>query len=152
MSYSPPQKHLVLKIGQATTFLSAVAVAGLPASNAQQLGFLTLATAGLVCWGQASALHKDIRAQGVKNPEDKRNTLREYVIWGHALVATTATAALSDLTSPLTLGVLTVCGAALIANAVDNYQLLTRKTLTDAIAARRPTPAFEAASDTHPKI
>lgn len=150
MSHSPAKKHLVLKIGQATTFLSAVAVAGLPASNAQQLGFLTLATAGLVCWAQASALHKDIRAQGSKSPDDKRNTLREYVIWGHALVATTASAALSDLTSPLTLGVLTVSGAALIANAVDNYQLLTRKTLTDAIATRRPTS--EVVASNTPKI
>lgn len=142
MPQSLEKKHLLWKVGQSTTFLSATVLSG-ATTDVKQLGFLALATAGLVCWGQASALKREIDGQfdGTENPvaqEQKNNTLREYVIWGHTVVATSAASMLSGLHSPLTLGVLAVCSAALIANAVDNLQLQHSRTqLTQKITARR---------------
>lgn len=140
--HSLEKKHLLWKVGQSTTFLSAAALSG-ATTDVQQLGFLTLATAGLVCWGNASALKKEVSKQfdNTTNPlaqEQKNNTLREYVIWGHTIAATSATALLSGISSPLTLGVLALCSAALIANAVDNYQLQqSRAKLQEKITSRR---------------
>ena len=135
---SAEKKHLFLKIGQSTAFLSAIAVSAVPSSDVQQLGFLALTTVGLVCWAQASALHKQMHTQlGAKTPDDKKNAVREYVLWGHTALATSAAGTLSGV-GGLTLGVLAVCSVALIANAVDNYQLLKgRKTLSDSLEARR---------------
>lgn len=151
---SSQKKHLFLKMGQSTAFLSAIAVSAVPSSEVQQLGFLALATVGLVCWAQASALHKEIHTQlGPKTADDKHNALREYVIWGHTAVATSAASALSGV-GGLTLGVLAVCSAALIANAVDNYQLLKgRKTLSDSLEVRRTlaTP-LSISNHSEPKI
>ncbi len=146
MPQSLEKKHLLWKVGQTTTFISAAALSG-GVGDIQQLGFLALATAGLVCWGQASALKREIDGQfdGTDNPvtqEQKHNTLREYVIWGHTVAATGAATMLSGLNSPLTLGVLAVCSAALIANAVDNLQLQrSRAQLQQKITARRTQSA-----------
>lgn len=136
------KKLLLWKVGQSATFLSAAALSG-STTDVQQLGFLALATAGLVCWGQSSALKKDVNEQfdSASHPlgqEQKHNTVREYVIWGHTIAASGAAAVVSGLTSPLTLGVLALCSAALIANAVDNYQLQQSRTqLQQKITNRR---------------
>jgi len=143
MPQSLEKKHLLWKVGQSTTFLSATVLSG-ATTDVKQLGFLALAGAGLVCWSQASVVKKEITNQFNGQPDDtighaqKQNTVRNYVIWGHTALAAGATAMLSDLTSPLTLGVLALGSAALIANAIDNYQLLReRKSLSYSVAQRR---------------
>lgn len=156
MPQSLEKKHLLWKVGQSTTFLSAVALSG-AATDVQQLGFLSLAAAGLVCWSQASVVKKEITTQceapsdAVNLAAQKQNTVRNYVIWGHTALAAGATAMLSGLTSSATLGVLALGSAALIANAIDNYQLLREhKSFSDFVAQRRSLP--EAIEVSPPKI
>lgn len=146
MPQSLEKKHLLLNVGQSTTFIGAIALSG-AANNLQHLGFLCLVGAGIVCWSQASACKKEIDAQSENQfdaaslASQKQNTVRAYVIWGHTTLAAGAAAMLSGLTSPITLGVLALGSATLIANAIDNYQVLSeRKSFSDSVAQRRRLP------------